>query len=107
MSETTTATYAWVITKDHIADDAAPLGTNQNAVGVSGPEGATAEQILEASLHGEPFRLLDDDGEVYYEGRCLCNESEDDFGPLDDFGTPNAGCTEIQYRDRSGKWVGL
>jgi len=40
------------------------------------------------------FRMFDDDGELYYEGYSIDNSS---FDPMDDFGTPNAGVTEIKY----------
>jgi hypothetical protein len=43
------------------------------------------------------FRLLDGDGEVYYEGLSDDCDSESAFAPLDDFGEGDAGCTEIQY----------
>ena len=49
------------------------------------------------------FRLLDGDSEVYYEGLSDDCDSEDAFGPLDEFGEGNAGCTEIQYQQR-GHW---
>lgn len=45
------------------------------------------------------FRMLDDDGAVYYEGLS----SSESFAPLDDFGGPNAGCTMIEYHN-NGKW---
>jgi hypothetical protein len=31
--------------------------------------------------------------------------SELDFDPLDDYGMPNAGCTELQYREGNGPWT--
>lgn len=43
------------------------------------------------------FRLLDGDGEIYYEGLSDDCDSENAFAPMDDFGEGNAGCTEIQY----------
>lgn len=56
-------------------------------------------------------RMLDDDGEVYYHGRFITATgeygSEDDFGPLEDFGGPNAGCTEIQYKNAARQWETL
>lgn len=52
------------------------------------------------------FRLLDDDGQVYYEGYSNDKDSEKAFMPLDNFGMPNAGCTEIQYWE-NGKWETL
>ena len=55
------------------------------------------------------FRLLDDDGEVYFEGliteAALNGPEEESFAPLDDFGR-GYGCTELQYRE-GGKWVTL
>ena len=51
------------------------------------------------------FRLLDDDGEVYYLGRSDDQDSEVAFAPLD-WATGYAGCTEIQYR-RDGHWETL
>lgn len=49
------------------------------------------------------FRLLDDDGEVYYIGYSSNNSS---FAPLDDYGMPNDGCTDIQYWE-DGQWKSL
>jgi hypothetical protein len=115
--------YAWIITKDYMPDTKYPEGSNMNAKGVAGPHDASEEQIDWASRHGFDFRLLDDDGEVMYKGRLfvetefldgvmsavqypeyrgpVCSWAVDEeagFGPLNDFGTPNAGATEIQYR---------
>jgi len=45
------------------------------------------------------FRLLDDDGIVYYEGKAT---ADTDFEPLD-WAAANAGCTEIQYLEQ-GRW---
>ena len=86
---------AWIITKDLIDTD---------AVGVFGPRGVseTAVSALKAG-DGFKFRMLDDDGEVYYRG---LSDEPDTFDPLDDFGTPNAGCTDIQYSGRGG-WTSL
>ncbi len=101
--------YAWIITKDLLADTSEPEGTNLNAVGVMGPGSITPEQ--EAQLlarKGRAFRMYDDDGEHYYSGRFIGDDdSEDAFGPLEDFGTPNAGCTRIDYGREGGKWVTL
>ena len=91
--------HAWIIKRDYFPDG--EPGTYTNAVGLTGPRGAT-EESLTALAHGlgHKFRLLDDDGEVLYSGTFVGDcESEEGFAPLDDFGTPNAGCTEIQYWD--------
>jgi len=42
------------------------------------------------------FRIYDDDGELYYEG--IMNEHCEGLDPLDDFGTPNAGATELRIK---------
>ncbi len=79
----------WVITVDHISDGAdAGVGSKQYKKGMP-------------LLH--KFRMYDDDGELYYEG---LSSVKDVFQPLDDFGTPNAGCTEIKYLT-DGKWETL
>ena len=89
---------AWLITQDLLSDD----GTE---VGVAGP--LTASDSAIASLKsGEGFklRMLDDDGVVYYHG--LSSEM-DSFDPLDHFGTPFAGCVDIQYCANLGGWSSL
>ena len=51
------------------------------------------------------FRMLDDDGELYYRGLLV-----GDFGglePLDDFGAPNSGCTELQIYTRGKGWESI
>lgn len=78
---------SWEITVDHICDG------DDN--GVTGPRGCGKD---EARPHA--FRMYDDDGELYYEGVS----SEEDFDPLDDFGLPNAGCTDIHYKNKDGVW---
>lgn len=88
--------YAWLITKDYLFDE---NFDHKSSVGVCGPSTATDEQI--ASLkrgEGIPFRMYSDDGDLDYEGLFWgCAKSEDAFGPLDDYGTPNAGSTRIKY----------
>jgi hypothetical protein len=107
--------YAWIIDKDHIG----------NTKGVIGPHNANdaALQMLLSSLdQGRPFRmrLEGEDSVVAYEGRILWNPDIDEatwnagmglveweFAPLDDYGTPNAGCTVIEYQNEIEEWVGL
>ena len=85
---------SWYIDKDLI--------DNGNAVDKwNGPQN-TIDQCKEDCNH--KFRMLDDDGMLYYEG---CSDDDSSFDPLDDFGTPNAGCTEIQYKNITGKWSTL
>lgn len=51
------------------------------------------------------FRLLDDDGGICYYGRMAGYG----FDPLDDYGMPAAGCTELQYMNPKdyGAWKTL
>ena len=102
--------YAWVITQDldNPYDEDTELGL-PTRVGVAGPASATAEDIRRALTEGAFFRLLDDDGNPYYIGRCWSIDgpaSQDMFGPLDDYGRVDIGATEIQYRIH-GDWQGL
>ncbi len=87
---------AWTIDVDHLAEPDAPAGSNRNAKGMTGPHNA----IIREDWLKHKFRMLDDDREVYYEGR---SDNYAGFGPLDDFGMPNAGCTIIQYME-NGAW---
>jgi hypothetical protein len=77
--------YNWIITDDYI--------DNGIEVGVTGPRNKSRNTENE----GE-FRMLDDDGELYYRGKIWGDY--DGFEPLDDFGMPNAGCTTIEYKSR-------
>jgi len=77
------STYNWIITTDHL---------DESANGVEGPHGL--------SIHADNqtlFRMYDDDGILYYSGKIWGDF--DGFEPLDDFGTPNAGCTWITLKD--------
>lgn len=90
--------YAWLITRDYVS--------NEVDRGTIGPRGCplTSEEI---AATGIPFRMLDDDGEVYYLGLYTGPDDETLFAPLDDFGMPNAGGTAIQYRNAAGAWETL
>lgn len=90
-----TARYAWVITHDYLSESG-----ECSEVGCRGPRGATPDELAKAAK-GRAFAMYDDDGTLYYRGRIWTAEepgSETDFAPLDDFGGPNAGCTEIRYK---------
>ena len=78
--------YNWVITADHIETDA--VGTRHWSHDNINAENETK------------FRMFDDDGVLYYEGKIWGDH--DGFEPLDDFGTPNAGCTYIMYKEAGG-----
>jgi hypothetical protein len=78
---------------------------------LDGPNGelVTCGNFDESVPLPQKFRLLDDDGEVYYEGLMEdVNKYGGDlpFAPLDDYGMGNAGCTELQFFE-DGKWKSL
>ena len=76
----------------------------KSRVGTFGPFGITEEQqkLLKAGK-GTQFKMYDDDHILVYTGRLLGDpNSEEGFGPLDDFGMPDAGCTGIKYRSPNG-----
>lgn len=91
--------HGWLITKDHIADSSVQAPSNLNAPGMTGPRDLTAT-LEEIQAHGCPFKLYDDDGNLYYEGFVLGEVS----APLRDFGMPNAGCTWAKVLV-DGKWM--
>lgn len=89
----------WLITDDFtdvFSEEGEKLG-GETAAGTQGPGAGvlTAEDI---ASHPDRirFRLRDDDRITYYEGWLV---GDDLFAPLDDFGEPNAGCTEIQLKE--------
>jgi hypothetical protein len=95
--------HGWTITKDHLFADCLLVSEAvepqfRDRTGLVGPSDATAsrDQIIEL---GKEFQMLDDDGNIIYSG---FNLGRDDFAPLDDFGAPDAGCTQIQYRNVDG-----
>lgn len=102
---------AFIIDRDHISET---FGY-PSRVGLTGPRTAS-DRDMERLKAGEgiAFRLYDDDGELYYEGRRLeesdCDElydSEPEFAPLDCFGMPDSGCTQQRERNAEGQWVAL
>lgn len=91
----------WIITEDLIGDS---LGDDYDSdKGVMGPSDIPAH--LEAALKagkGRTFRMYDDDGELYYKGKGVWDDEDEGseeacYGPLGDFGGPNAGCTLIKW----------
>lgn len=103
--------YGWIITIDHAPMEGAEEGTNCNAKGVTGPRDVDSGILARLQAgEGLKFQIQDDDGELYYSGRFIGpgsdegNLADEAFGPLHDFGLPNAGATEIHYKV-GGKWV--
>lgn len=102
------ADYAWIVDTDHLFENGSADAPND--AGTTGPRDADPG-LLAALVSGLPggaevdgitvqnFRMYDDDGALYYTGRYLGPDDDGMFGPLDDFGKPNAGCTDIHYYD--------
>jgi hypothetical protein len=79
--------YNWTITRDYIENGA--------ETGLTGPRNKSRHTANETA-----FKMYDDDGALYYAGKIWGDF--DGSEPLDDFGTPAAGCTEIKLRDSDG-----
>ena len=88
--------YFWIIDRDHIADPKARMGTNDNAASICGGDlglTVTPEKYgFALGIRPSKFVIKDDDGISYYSGTLWAGCG---FEPLDDFGQPNAGATEI------------
>ena len=84
----------WKITKDNISNGEAVREE------VGSPDYFLGDTDKSKPPMVYKFRMLDDDGEIYYEGVSSYSCS---FEPLYDFGMPNDGCTDIQYLE-NGKW---
>lgn len=96
--------YAFRIHRDHYE------GEDTEVIGPRDADDGLVAALREGS--GRLFRLYDDDQELIYEGRYIDTGPDDElgeeaFGPLDDYGMPNFGCTEIRYREDNGRFVTL
>lgn len=83
---------SFVITQDHLDDE------------LEHHCGPASIDAIKAT--GQAFRLLDDDGELYYSGICIHDGGEESiFSPLN-WAEIYSGCTDIQYLT-NGKWVSI
>jgi hypothetical protein len=80
--------YGWIIDKVNLEF------LDEDEVGTKGPAdiSSTHSEALDNG-EGKQFKMFDDDGEWYYTGRIV--GEYDGYEPLDDFGDPNAGATQI------------
>ena len=70
-----------------------------------GPRGVTLSEV-EIKKHPERefFAMYDGDGNLYYRGYFVGGPNASGFEPLSGFGTPQAGASEIHYRNpKTGK----
>jgi hypothetical protein len=103
----------WAIDRDYLADTGESNRLGYGQMQTEAEETCAASVLtmrisvrvdLKASLVADPirFRLLDDDGEVYYGGAISREWLDGDemlcFGPLN-FGMADAGATEMQYKE--------
>jgi hypothetical protein len=93
---------AWIITRDLLTERNGPEDSDESEVGTMGPFGITHDAVRRLQQgEGYKFSMYDDDGIEYYRGRLIFDDSEDletaVYGPLGDFGAPNAGCVRIDY----------
>jgi hypothetical protein len=100
---------AFIITRDYVDSG------EDSAVGTVGPRTAS-KRDMERLLAGEgtKFRLLDDDRNVQYHGRRLEEsdadedyDAENELAPLDCWGSPNAGATIQEEKNKDGKWESI
>ncbi|GHB52034.1 hypothetical protein GCM10010331_44490 [Streptomyces xanthochromogenes] len=93
------AAYGWVIDVEHEPSE------GRDETGTMGPHNIDPQiQVRLRRGDGRTFRMYVSDQVLSYTGRIITTDGaggDDDFGPLDDFGRPNAGCTEIHYFDAS------
>lgn len=92
----------WMITKDLIDDGESKfVGRVPKIVRDTTEEG----KLQWAKELPCEFRLYDDDGELYYEGKCgdlSQYDEEHAFAPLD-WAMSYSGCTTMQYREPGSK----
>lgn len=115
------ANLVWGITKDHLNEpDGCSSATMESEVGTWGNKngvclirggkvkGTThAKESTHAASLVVPFRIKDDDGELYYTGKMTKElaDSPDVLLPLDDFAMPNAGATTLElWNDKTNSW---
>lgn len=106
------ASYGWIIDRETVSteNDAniSPQNRTPSRAGWVGPRNIAPE--IEQELRngkGQQFRMYDDDGILYYEGRYIGPDDETAFGPLSDLGTPDAGAVRIDYKGKAGRWETL
>ena len=94
----------WIIDNDLINDV-----REEEIINREGVHSSDFDPIMFMEMERVPWRVKDDDGEIYYEGRMtkkrLESEAELAFGPLD-FAMADAGATAMEYL-QDGEWVQL
>ena len=82
--------YAWIVTRDCL---------EEKDIKILGGSDITDEQEKRlVAGEGEKFIMRDCDNIDYYKGRIIGDYTG--FEPLEDYGTPNAGATDILYKNK-------
>lgn len=120
--------YAWYIHTDVVTAPSAASAVGM--VSVNGllnfpnPAGGDADRLRRCREGtGIEFKMVDGDGDAYYFGRLLAEseagegrwtltplnamDEEVAFSPLDEFGMPDSGCTDIFFKTDAGEWEPL
>ena len=102
----------WRITKDYLYDQGHDEDEKSGVGQSNSRDPGKIDAIKKSKGKVKPFRLYDDDGELYYAGEMAMTDGSDPYeaenilSPLDNYGMPNAGCTEMKIRTDKG-WVGV
>lgn len=102
--------YGWVITDSWREDENGAVFGDKTSVAITN-RNITPKIAQSVANDGWTFKIYDDDGEKYYEGKFWDSEgfgTEEMFEPLD-YAAWNAGCTTIKYREngKTGKYETL
>lgn len=104
----------WEITRDVLHEEIGTIPASPNAtksrVGTQSfgfDEARRPEMKHRFRMYGGDAVPGNDTEDLIYEGLCTSNDDDEAFAPLDDFGTPDAGCTEIRYLQEDGRWETL
>lgn len=89
----------WKITKDLVNPPSGPNHVGKTSLTFDDAKFALAQKV--------PFRLRDDDGELYYEGEMTLKRSQgNEYQVFDvlDWAEADSGCTSLWLKNASGNW---
>jgi hypothetical protein len=89
--------YTWQLTRDLYQEKSEALGfkCEKSCEGVCGPRNCDVS-LIKNNVNPAPFALYDDDDNCMAEG--MLYGEYDGLEPLDDYGSPNWGCTYIKVK---------
>lgn len=104
---------AWMITRDFLDPHGLEVGRFADQTGLVCRRldrlDSKARSKYDNDTDYQTFRIKDDDGVPYYEGRMLRTWAQGDerraFAPLNDFATPNDGATTLEmWNEFTKQW---